>query len=206
MLKTIALVILAAGAPACGGAGDSSGDLVGRWDLFDDETGELEAIYAFDGDGTYRYREYGEGAETHAGTYQTDGDLLLLDGTDDGGTHLTAEVSYFADDERFMLGALLPDGEVDGPVGRWSGSLHLENDGAVAIDSANTYELAEGGGATVTARSGDESETIDATWVSEAGEIVVSFERSGFTVNVHMVLIEGAALGNPIFERAAEGS
>jgi hypothetical protein len=206
MLKTCTLLIVAIAAPACGGAGDSSDALVGRWDLYDDETGDLEAIYAFDADGSYRYREYGDAPESHAGTYETDGDLLLFDGTDDQGRHLTGEVTFFADDERFLLGALLPDGEVDGPIGRWSGSLHVESDGEVAIDAANTYELEAGGGATVTSRSEGESQTFDdASWVDEAGEIVVSFEASGITFNIHMVLIAGAAMGNPIFERAAEG-
>lgn len=202
MLKTSALLALATAALACGGASDPSDALVGRWDLHDDETGELEAIYAFDANGSYRYREYGEGAESHAGTYETDGDLLVFDATDEGGSHLIGRVSYFADDEHLILGALLPDGEVDGPVGRWSGSLYVESDGAVSFDVATTYQLAEGGGATITTRNGEESETIDATWVAEAGEIVVSFEREEITFNIHMVLVEGAALGSPVFRRA----
>jgi len=207
MLKTIALVILATGAPACGGASDPSEDLVGRWDLHDDETGELEAIYAFDDDGTYRYREYGEAPESHAGTYETDGGLLLFDGTDDAGTHLNAEVSYFADDERFLLGALLPDGEVDGPVGAWSGSIRVESEGELTVDSETTYRLEANGTAVVTARDQDENRTIDdATWEEEAGEIVVSFTLESIDFHIHMVLIEGAAMGSPIFERAAEGS
>lgn len=207
MATRCALLILAVTTAACGGAGDDAGSLVGRWDLHDDETGELEAAYAFEADGSYRFREYGEGAETHAGTYETDGGLLLFDGTDDEGTHLAAEVSYFADDERLILGALLPDGDVDGPVGRWSGSLRVESDGEVTTDLESSYQLADDGGATVTSRTGSRSETIDdATWVEEEGEIVVSFELSGITVNVHMVLIEGAAMGNPVFRRAAEGS
>jgi hypothetical protein len=204
MSKRTALLILAIIAPACGGASDSSDAVVGRWELQDDDTGELEAIYDFEADGTYAFREYGEGAESHRGTYETDGGLLILEGTDDEGAHLVGEVTFFADDERLILGALLPDGAVDGPVGRWSGSVHVESDGEVSIDAESTYELESGGGATVESRSGSQSETRDGTWAEEEGEIVVSFDVSGVTVNVHMVLIEGSALGSPIYQRDSD--
>lgn len=203
MLKRCAILILATVTPACGGAGDPSDALVGRWELHDDETGELEANYDFDEDGGYAFREYGEGAENNRGTYEADDSLLTLEGTDEEGSQLVGRVTYFADDERLMLGALLPDGGVDGPVGRWSGSVYVESDGEVAIDAESSYQLAADGGATIEARSGSRTETIgDATWVDEAGEIVVSFESSGVNVNIHMVLIDDAALGSPIYQRA----
>jgi hypothetical protein len=202
MLKRCTLLILATTAVACGGAGDDSGSLVGRWDLHDDETGELEAVYSFEADGSYRFREYGEPGETHAGTYETDGGLLVLEGTDDEGNDLVGEVTYFADDERFILGALLPDGEVDGPVGRWSGSVHVESDGEVSIDAESTYQLAADGSATIESRSEGERDRFDGTWADEEGEIVVSFEASGITFNIHMVLIEDSAMGSPVFRRA----
>jgi hypothetical protein len=202
MSKRHALLILAILAPACGGASDSSDALVGRWELHDDETGELESIYDFEADGTYAFREYGEGAESNRGTYETDGGLLILDGTDQEGVHLVGEVTFFADDERFMLGALLPDGSVDGPVGRWSGSVHVESEGEVSIDAESTYRLEAGGDATVESRSGSQTDTHDGSWAEEAGEIVVSFEVTGITVNVHMLLIEGSALGSPVYRRA----
>jgi len=202
MLKRYALLMLAAAAPACGGSSDgAAAALVGRWDLHDDDTGELEAAYAFDADGTYHYREYGEGAESHAGTYETDDGLLILEGMSDEGAHLRGEVTFFADQERFILGALLPDGEVDGPVGRWSGGVHVENEGEVVIDAESSYRLETGGAATIEGRSGGQSETHDGTWAEEAGEIVVSFESSGITVNVHMLLVEGEAMGSPVFQR-----
>lgn len=204
MSKLCALLIVAIIAPACGGASDSSDALVGRWELHDDETGELESIYDFEADGTYAFREYGEESESNRGTYETDGGLLLLEGTDEEGAHLVGEVTFFADDERFMLGALLPDGEVDGPVGRWSGSVHVESEGEVSIDAESTYRLEAGGGATLESRSGSQRDTYDGSWAEEADEIVVSFEVSGITVNVHMVLIEGSALGSPIYQRAAD--
>jgi len=205
MLKTCALTILATAALACGGAGDDpAAALVGRWELHDDQTGELESIYDFAADGDFAYREYGEGAESNRGTYETDGGLLLLEGTDDEGSHLTGEVTYFADSERLILGALLPDGEVDGPVGRWSGSVRVESGGEVELDAESTYELASDGSATITSRGDGDSQTREATWVEEAGEIVVSFESSGIMVNIHMVLIEGSALGSPVYQRAEE--
>ncbi len=203
MLKRYALLVLATLVPACGGSSDAGADaLVGRWDLHDDDTGELEAAYAFDADGSYHYREYGEGAESHAGTYETDGGLLILDGSDQEGARLHGEVTFFADDQRFILGALLPDGEVDGPVGRWSGSVLVENEGETVIDAATSYQLEKGGAATIEARNRGQSETREGTWEAEEGEIVVSFESSGITVNVHMLLVEGAAMGSPVFERA----
>ena len=200
MLTRCAHLILAMTAAACGGAGDDS--LVGRWNLHDDQTGELQAIYDFEADGSYRFREYGEGAEAHAGTYETDDGLLIFDGTDDEGNHLIGEVTYFAGDQQLILGALLPDGEVDGPIGRWSGSVHVESDGEVSIDAANSYTLAASGSATIESRSESESDTFEGTWADQEGEIVVSFEASGITFNIHMVLIESRALGSPVFQRS----
>ena len=207
MLRTCAILMAATAAvTACGGAGDEAGELVGRWELNDDDTGELEAIYDFAEDGTYAFREYGEAGESHRGTYEADGELLIMEGTDDEGRDLVGEVSYFAGGDRFILGALRPDGDVDGPIGRWSGSVRVEADGQVEVDVENSYQLAAGGGATIESRSGSQSETIDdATWVEEADEIVVSFESSsGITVNIHMVLIDGEALGSPIFRRSSD--
>jgi hypothetical protein len=201
MLKRCTLLVLATLAPACGG--DSDGALVGRWELHDDETGELESTLTFDGDGSFAFEEYGEGAETNEGTYETGDGILSLDGTDDEGAHVVAELTYFAGDDQLAFSALLPDGEVDGPVGRWSGSIHMEKDGEVALDSQDTYQLAADGSATVDSRSGSDSVSIDdATWAEQDGEIVVSFDYQGIGVNVHMHLIDGAALGNPIYTRA----
>ncbi|HEU5059186.1 MAG TPA: hypothetical protein VFU21_21785 [Kofleriaceae bacterium] len=205
MLKTCVLLMMAtATTAACGGASDGGGELVGRWELRDEDSGELEAMYAFEEDGTYAFREYGEAAESHRGTYEADGELLLLEGIDDGGHDLVGEVSYFAGGDRFILGALRPDGEVDGPVGRWTGSLRVEVDGEVDVDVENAYQLAAGGGATIESRSGSRRETIDdASWTQQDGEIVVSFESSGVTVNLHMVLVDGEALGSPVFQRTS---
>jgi hypothetical protein len=205
MLKTCALLMVATAATtACGGADDGDGDLVGRWELRDEDGGELRAIYEFEEDGSYAFREYGETPESHRGTYEVDGELLIFDGTDEAGRDLVGEVSYFAGDDRFIIGALRPDGEVDGPVGRWSGSLRVEADGQVETDVESSYQLAADGGASIESRSGDQSETIDGSWVEEDGEIVVSFERSDITINIHMVLIEGEALGGPVFERSSD--
>lgn len=205
MEKRLALLILATVAPACddGDGGGSDAALVGHWELHDDETGELESTLVFDQDGTYRYEELGEGAESNQGTFEAGDGLLSLDGTDDEGAHVIAALTYFADDEQLMYGALLPDGDVDGPVGRWSGSLHLETDGEVVLDSEDSYQLSADGTATVSSRSGSDSRTIDdATWAEEEGEIVITFDYQGITVHLHMVLIDGAALGNPIYTRA----
>lgn len=202
MLKRCALLILATAAPACGGGG-SDAALVGDWELHDDETGELESTLSFGDDGSFAYEEYGEGAESNQGTYESDDGILSLDGTDDEGSHVVAELTYFAGDQQLMFGALLPDGDVDGPVGRWTGSLRMEKDGEVELDSQDTYQLAADGSATVDSRSGSDTITVDdATWAEEEGEIVVTFDYQGITVHVHMVLIEGAALGNPVYTRA----
>lgn len=203
-MSRLTLLILAALAPACGGASDPSDALVGRWELHDDDTGELESIYDFEGDGSFAFREYGEGAESNRGTYRTEEGLLLLEGTDQDGAHLLGEVSYFADDQRLMLGALLPEGPVAGPVGRWSGRVRIESDGEVAIDAESTYRLEEGGAATIEARSGSQSETRDGSWAEEEGEVVVSFESSGVDLNIHLELIEGEALGSPVYQRVAD--
>jgi len=201
MQKRCALLVLALLAPACGGD-DVDGALVGTWQLHDDETGELESTLTFDADGSFAYQEYGEGAETNQGTFETGDGILSLDGTDDEGAHVVADLTYWAGGDQLMFTALLPDGAVDGPVGRWSGSIHMEKDGEVALDSEDTYQLAADGSATVDSRSGSDSVNIDdATWAEQDGEIVVSFDYQGIGVNVHMQLIEGAALGNPIYTR-----
>jgi len=202
MLKRCALLVLATLAPACGGSG-SDGALVGRWELHDDDTGELRSTLTFDADGSFRYAEVGEGAESDQGTYDTGDGILSLDGTDDEGSHVVADLTYFAGEDQLAWGTLLPEGTVDGPVGRWSGSIHIEKDGEVAFDGEDSYQLAADGSATVESRNGDDTlNADDATWVEEDGEVVVSFDYQEIGVNVHMQLIEGEALGGSIYGRA----
>jgi hypothetical protein len=202
MQKRCALLVLAIVAPACGGGGTDKA-LVGRWELHDDDTGVVRSTLTFDADGSFRYEELGEGAESDQGTYETDGGVLSLDGTSDEGAHVVGDLTYFAGDDQLAFGTLLPDGAVDGPVGHWSGSIHLEEDGEVAFESEDSYRLAADGSATVESRNGDDAINVDdATWVEEGGEVVVSFDYQGIGVNVHMQLIEGAALGGPIYTRA----
>jgi hypothetical protein len=202
MQKRCALLVLATLAPACS-SGGSDEALVGRWDLHDDETGVVESSLTFDADGSFRYEEYGEGTESDQGTYDADDGVLSVDGTNNEGAHVVGDVTYFAGGDQLAFGTLLPDGDVDGPVGRWTGRIHLETDGEVAFESEDTYQIAADGSATVRSRNGDDSISVDdATWVEEDGEVVVSFDYQGIGVNVHMQLIEGSALGGPIYTRA----
>jgi hypothetical protein len=193
-------------APACGSddPGASAEAIVGHWELVDDESGELEAEYTFGDDGTFTFVEHGAGAERADGTYQAGDSLLSLDGIDDEGNRVEMEYTYFANDAELVAGALLPVGDVDGPVGTWEGRIQIAVDGQTEVSSEDRYELHDDGSAEVRSETSDGSEEADGTWRDEDGEIIVSFELESFTINVHMQLVDGLALGNPIFQRAAD--
>jgi len=207
MWKKLAILGCTAFAAAACGDSDDAGDassehLLGDWELVDDESDRVIAEYSFDEEGRFTFVEYGEGAESFTGTYETEAGLLRFDGADDEGKPGIGEVTYFADQTLFALGTLLPVDDVDGPVGRWEGRFYSEVDGQVETDSDSTYELRADGTASVTSVEEGEDSTYEATWVDEAGEIVVSFQvEPELTINVHMELIEGEALGGFMLTR-----
>jgi len=202
-MSLVAGFLLALTASCTSGDPEPSADaVVGHWELFDDESGELESEYTFGDDGAFTFVEHGDSPESAEGTYQAGADLLALDGTDDQGRAVAMEFTYFANDTSLVAGALLPVGEVDGPVGTWEGRIAIEVDGETALSSQDRYELRDDGTAEVRSESSEGTEEIDGTWRDEAGEIIVSFELESITFNVHMELLDGAALGGPVFQRA----
>lgn len=188
---------------ACGGDPGPGGDLGGSWRELpyasDDTPDPIDqrTVWTFNDDGTYE--RGAAGATPEVGRYEVDGADVTIIQQDDAGTEHRYTVTYYASDDRLLLGVLEPDGGADGVVGSWRG--HVDNDGTgldvhldVAADHTGHIEY-------VTA---DQTTVYDGTWTQTGDELVLTFEvddnGSTFTLTTHAVLIDGL-LGGPALER-----
>jgi len=188
---------------ACGdGAGASDpADLVGTWrelpSSFDSDTPvDMRTLITLADDGTYAIDERDGGTDEMA-SYTANGDTLTLTGTENGKT-TTFIQNYLVTGDRFMLGALFPQGSIDGVVGTWRGSVTFNDDKitlTLDLHADNTvHSDIHGGKAT-------DNRVQDGTWKFEGDDVVASFVDGNTTTNVHMQQLEGRALGGPLYER-----
>jgi hypothetical protein len=189
---------------ACGGdAGDNDpGQLVGTWRALPSGLNEGEPVESRDqmvigADGSVQFIEAGDPPET--GTYTADGrDITITAGEE------TIRMQYVVTADRFMFGALTPDGDVDGIVGTWAGDARRNTEDIslvvdVRADGTVTYERDSSD------PSGEGDETLEGTWRQDPLDFVMTFEipseGGSFTVNLHFMELPGRAIGGPLFER-----
>lgn len=190
-------------AAACGGdPGNDPDQLVGTWreipSLVDGDVPLEERDRLIVGaDGSYQVVEP-DGVQT--GTYTADDrDITLSEGGE------TITMQYVVTDDRLLVGALTPDGDVDGLVGTWAGTAqrgdeHISLVLELRADETARYERDSSD------PTGDGDEVLEGTWRRDGGDLVTTYEipsQSGgtITVNLHMQEIPGRALGSPLFER-----
>lgn len=205
------MTIMAAGlglatvlAGACGG-GDDAGALVGTWQTTDPDTGDVTNTLTLEDGGNFTLVEVEDGNRTTTGTYEADGETMTMHGTDSDGVTADLDFSYYVNDTSFMLGALLPQGDVSGVVGTWKGHVKAVSDSPddTPLDETDTYDLQDDGSVSLHAVTPDQTLDITGTWVMDGADAVTAtFEQDGFTINIHMQLLDGAALGGPVYARA----
>jgi hypothetical protein len=190
---------------ACGdGAGASDpADLIGTWreipSSFNSDTPiDMRTLITLNDDGTYFIDERDGGTDEMA-SYTATGDTITLTGTEDGKTSTIIE-NYIATDDRFMMGALFPQGSIagDGVVGSWRGSVTFNDDKiTLTLDfhTDNTVHYETKGGKPTDDR------IKDGTWKFEADDVVASFVDGSTTINIHMQQFDGRALGGPLYEK-----
>jgi hypothetical protein len=186
-------------AAACGGGGSDPDQLVASWvevpgTLDPDE----QDLLVFTADGTFTTTE--SDGDVTTGTYEADETALTITGTEDGETH-TFRMLYALEADELMLGALFPDGDVDGVVGTWRGEAAY--DGAEA--TAEITLDPDGTGRYVVNRADGEIDDHTGTWAPLDEEFVFTyeevFEETEITINVHFQQIPGVAIGGPLFRR-----
>jgi hypothetical protein len=198
-LTLLALSSLAATA-ACGGGGGSDPDqLVARWTEVPTSLNpdELDTL-VFTDDGHFTLTE--ADGDITAGDWEADSTELTISGVEDGQAH-TLHTLYAIEGDKFLMGALLPDGDVDGPVGVWRGNAGYDEREA-------TFELtfnADATGRYVVDRSDGEADDVAGTWVIEGEELVFTYEElleeTEVTINLHFQMLPGVAIGGPMYQK-----
>lgn len=198
---TLLLGLMAAFATGCQGGGNDPSAVLGTWQIHDPDTGDVTNQITFKDGGRFTLMD--DSGNTSQGSYSIDGDTMKLQGTDDQGASLEAEFTYYAGADQFVLGALLPQGDVNGPVGTWTGRLRSVSNGKTTIDETDTYDLSTDGSATVHAVASGSTSDATGTWTTEDGGVVVTFVQQNITFHLHLQLIDdGAALGGQVYTRA----
>jgi hypothetical protein len=202
-LSFVLVLSSAAALAACGsdGAGNDPDQLIGTWRELPNGINAEDPIESrdrmvFTADGSVQIIE-SDGPEV--GTYTADDrDVTLSSGED------TYRVQYVVTEDRFMFGALTPDGDVDGLVGTWAGDARLND-----VDISLVAELRADGTVTYERDSSDPSgagdEVLEGTWRQDPLDLVMTFEipseNGTFTANLHFQELPGRAIGGPLFER-----
>lgn len=200
-LALAALLPLALLTVACSGDDGPplGGDVVGQWRELPNATDDdpppaidERAILTFFADGTVT-RASNAGDIPEPATYEVSGGELTLHTTDGEGTTHTSTMPYFASDTRFVLGALIPAGEVDGLVGTWTGTV--TNDDVVRTLN---IELRADNTATYNSDSSvDENDvTFTGTWRSVGDDLeLVLVPEENVTLHLRATRV-GSALGS----------
>ncbi len=190
---------------ACGDSPSSGGsdpaDLVGTWreipSSFDGDTPiDQRSRITLGDDGSYRVEEPSHNSD-ESGTFVANSDTITLTGTEDGKTSKFVD-NYVVTGDRFLLGALFPQGTVDGVVGTWKGNVTLDTDTitlTLDLHADNTAHYDRKGSKPA------DNDVRDGTWKFEGDDVVTSFVNGGTTVNIHMQQLDGRALGGPLYER-----
>ena len=202
MAAGLGLVTVLAG--ACQG-GDDAGALVGNWQTTDPDTGDVTNTLTLEDGGHFTLVEVEDNSRTTTGTYQADGQVMTMHGTDTDGVTADLDFSYYVNDTSFMLGALLPQGDVSGVVGSWQGHIKIESDDPndTPMDETDTYQFEDGGAVSIHAVTPERTDDVSGTWVMDGADtVVVTVEQDNFTVNLHLAILDGAAMGGPIYTRA----
>lgn len=192
----IALVVI------CGcAAGDNwappPAELVGTWrympklSIGDVPVAERQVV-RFDGDGKYEIRS------THGdqdGVFRVDDSALTID--PGGGKWITT--GFAVTEDRLIVDALFPVGDVDGTTGTWEGSQR-----AAAGASTETLVLADDGTAAL-AQTGPGAETLVGTWTHVGADVVFTYPAgNGTPIGKHYQEVVGVAVGEWMYERVIE--
>ncbi len=183
------LSIFASVLAACGGgSGLLGGDVVGQWRELPNATDDApppvaeRELFEFAADGTFVERA-GEQGDPSTGTFTTDGGQLTITEDDTGDT---SSLPYLATSDRFVFGALVPDGTVDGFVGTWTAVTHSQ-DG----DGMTTLVLDADATAHSESVFGTEVQAFDGTWRSVGDDLELDLDGDSITLTLRATLIDG---------------
>jgi hypothetical protein len=205
MWKAVSSLSMVITLVACSGGDDGTTSLVGTWRTADSDPVDAEYTFQGDGSATFVGRDNQGGVTLQVdGTYEAQASEWTFRATDQDGNDWFLDETLWFDDTRLAVTALLPDGEVDGLVGRWSGHVRVEIDEEIVRDSDLTYELADDGSASLRVREGSETTTVTAAWEIEDDRLLVTTELDGREVSELWTLVEEQALTGTLLFRIDE--
>jgi len=190
----ISLFIASITAACAGGDGPAlGGDLVGTWRILPNATeadppppeAERHTI-DLRADGTYTETEGGGDTQsTSTGSYTIDNGELTI--TEDGETD-SFSLPYLARDDRFVLGALLPDGSGDSAADTWTGTSRAGTE-----TTTLTAELRADNPAHLNYDNAVRADDVfDGTWRQVNSDVEITLmPESNVTIHVRASLVDG---------------
>jgi hypothetical protein len=183
---------------AAGCSDGASGPAVGSWQHYDPRDGSADYVLTLAGDGDWE--SVAVDGDTSSGTWEVDGDELTVSWTGDDGLS-SRSATYHADDDVLLLLALVPDGEVDGLVGRWRGHEHLAPAGTGTVDITQLLVVNADGTASFDQTGEGDSELEDhwtGTWTEADGRIDFEYvsQESGFELRASYRAVPGFGLSD----------
>jgi hypothetical protein len=172
--------------------------LAGRWQQLG-RFGDVVHEVTYGDDGTYAVIDHMSGATQGTGTYSADEQEITLRL---GNSHETFH--YFLRDDRLLVRALLQDGEVDGLIGTWRGTL-IQGTGGTEDTYDDTLVVRADGTATFTEVNDSSPWVVEASWMVEDDRILLQGESDfDSDVSLDFHVIEGAAFGHHLMSRIAD--
>jgi len=104
--------------------------------------------------------------------------------------------AYYVSADRFVIGALLPVGDVDGVVGTWR-SVQTSGGG----DITSTMTLGADQRASYTWLGGPANYQLEGTWALSGDELLITGEVGGMAQERWFQVVPDAAIGYPVHER-----
>jgi len=200
------------------GAGCGGPSIVGTWNQSDATSGKTVSRLMLGADGAFTAISYdgnGKITDTTTGTYQTSGHDVTADATSSATRARQRVVTgFYVTDTQLATTALFPDGQHQGIVGTWQGSLKVDEYDAMgavqkstSISTSYVFSGASGGqaaGVTVTVDSGGGTRLTSGGTYTDAGGGVykLSLATSGGGSSTQQVtMLGGEALGAVIYQR-----
>jgi hypothetical protein len=188
-------LLFATGCPGGGGGSDPE-DLVGTWHQVagpNDTADELETL-AIAANGTYTRSDASGLLDT--GTYDADSERVTIHATANGEEH-EIDQGYLIDGDQLGVGALFPDGDVDGVVGAWHGELTQDAE-SIVVD----VELSADGSAEYHAVSTAQGQVdFTGTWAVTGTDVGISVAVDGGTITLNAKAMPGKAITDKLYQR-----
>lgn len=208
-LRLVSALLAYAGIASCGsGFGAATGPILGTWERKNTD-GSVRDRWVFKADGTFTFDELSNppAQQDHvSGRFGVSGQTLNGQGTNSkDGKSATMRVTYFANADKMCVGALLPQGSLNGVVGTWFGEQTSTVSDGTQVTTGIRVQVRGDQTATVTITGATAAAGArEATWEDKGGGVYkVRFGSGTITISQEYTLLDGKALCDTVYDRAS---